>query len=109
MQGRVVVVTGAFGALGQVVVEVAAARGAATAAIGKAAAPPLEVAKRFAPTTLVVGGVDLTSPEQARTRWPRSRRGSAGSTRWSTSPARSSGKRSKAAIRAAGRRCSPSI
>ena len=66
MQGRVVVVTGAFGALGQVVVEVAAARGAATAAIGSAAAPPAEVAKRFAMTTLVIGGVDLTSPDQAR-------------------------------------------
>jgi 3-oxoacyl-[acyl-carrier protein] reductase len=66
MQGRVVVVTGAFGALGQVVVEVASARGAATAAIGTAAAPPVEVAKRFAPATLVVGGIDLTSLDQAR-------------------------------------------
>jgi NAD(P)-dependent dehydrogenase (short-subunit alcohol dehydrogenase family) len=66
MQGRVVVVTGAFGALGQVVVEVAAARGAATAAIGNAAAPPADVARHFAPTTLVVGNIDLTSPEQAR-------------------------------------------
>jgi 3-oxoacyl-[acyl-carrier protein] reductase len=59
MQGRVVVVTGAFGALGRVVVEVAAA-------IGTAAAPSTEVAKRFAPTTLIVGGIDLTSPDQAR-------------------------------------------
>jgi NAD(P)-dependent dehydrogenase (short-subunit alcohol dehydrogenase family) len=66
MQGRVVVVTGAFGALGQVVVEVAAARGAATAAIGSAATPPTDVAKRFASATLVVGGIDLTSPEHAR-------------------------------------------
>ena len=66
MQGRVVVVTGAFGALGRVVVEVAAARGAATAAIGSASAPSPEVAKRFAATTLVVGSTDLTSPEQAR-------------------------------------------
>jgi NAD(P)-dependent dehydrogenase (short-subunit alcohol dehydrogenase family) len=67
MQGRVVVVTGAFGALGQVVVEVAAARGAATAAIGSAAAPSAEAAERFATGTLIVGGVDLTSPDQART------------------------------------------
>jgi NAD(P)-dependent dehydrogenase (short-subunit alcohol dehydrogenase family) len=66
MQGRVVVVTGAFGALGRVVVEVAAARGAATAAIGTATTPPAEVVSRFATTTLILGGVDLTSPEQAR-------------------------------------------
>ena len=56
MQGRVVVVTGAFGALGRVVVEVAAARGASTAAIERAAAPSAEVARRFAPATLIVGG-----------------------------------------------------
>jgi NAD(P)-dependent dehydrogenase (short-subunit alcohol dehydrogenase family) len=66
MQGRVVVVTGAFGALGRVVVEAAAARGASTAAIGTAAQPSAEVAGRFAPTTLVVGGIDLTSADQAR-------------------------------------------
>jgi NAD(P)-dependent dehydrogenase (short-subunit alcohol dehydrogenase family) len=41
-------------------------RGAATAAVGSAAAPPAEVARRFAATTLVVGGTDLTSPDQAR-------------------------------------------
>jgi NAD(P)-dependent dehydrogenase (short-subunit alcohol dehydrogenase family) len=66
MQGRVIVVTGAFGALGRVVVEAAAARGASTAAIGTTAQPPTEVAERFAPATLVVGGTDLTSPDQAR-------------------------------------------
>jgi NAD(P)-dependent dehydrogenase (short-subunit alcohol dehydrogenase family) len=66
MQGRVIVVTGAFGALGRVVVEVAAARGASTAAIETAAAPSAEVAKHFAPATLIVGGTDLTSPDQAR-------------------------------------------
>ena len=66
MQGRVVVVTGAFGALGRVVVEVAAARGAATAAIGTEAAPSAEASKHFAPTMLVVGGIDLTSPDLAR-------------------------------------------
>jgi NAD(P)-dependent dehydrogenase (short-subunit alcohol dehydrogenase family) len=62
MQGRVIVVTGAFGALGRVVVEAAAARGDSAAAIGTAAAPPAEVGRRFAPGTLVVGG---TSPDEA--------------------------------------------
>ena len=65
MQGRVIVVTGAFGALGRVVVEAAAARGDSAAAIGTAAAPPAEVGRRFAPATLVVGGIDLTSPDEA--------------------------------------------
>ena len=66
MKGRVVVVTGAFGALGRVVIEVAAARGAATAAIEPATAPSAEVARHFTSETLVVGGTDLTSPDQAR-------------------------------------------
>ena len=66
MKGRVVVVTGAFGALGRVVIEVAAARGASTAAIEPATAPSEEVARHFTPETLVVGGTDLTSPDQAR-------------------------------------------
>ena len=66
MEGRAVVVTGAFGALGRVVVEAAAARGALTAAIGAAAAPPADVAKRLPESTLVIPGVDLTAVDQAR-------------------------------------------
>jgi NAD(P)-dependent dehydrogenase (short-subunit alcohol dehydrogenase family) len=66
MEGKVVVVTGAFGALGRVLIEAAAARGAATAAIGRESAPPPDVAERFAATTLALGGIDLAAPDQAR-------------------------------------------
>ena len=58
-------------------------------------APPDGLAERLAPDALMLGGVDLSSAEGARERWPRSRRGSGGSTRWSTSPAVSAGKASE--------------
>ena len=82
MEGRAVVVTGAFGALGRVVVEAAAARGALTAAIGAAAAPPADVAKRLPASTLVIPRrrPDRRPTRRAR-RWRRSKPGSAGSTR----------------------------
>lgn len=64
MEGRVVVVTGAFGALGRVVVEAAAAQGALTAAIGSTA-PSVEAAARLPSSTLALGA-DLTSIDQAR-------------------------------------------
>jgi NAD(P)-dependent dehydrogenase (short-subunit alcohol dehydrogenase family) len=66
MEGRVVVVTGAFGALGRVVVEAAAARGASAAALGEAPAPSAELAQRLRPPILVVAGTDLASADQAR-------------------------------------------
>ena len=40
MQGKTIVVTGGFGALGRVVAEVAAARGAAVAVLDHAPGPP---------------------------------------------------------------------
>jgi NAD(P)-dependent dehydrogenase (short-subunit alcohol dehydrogenase family) len=66
MEGWVVVVTGAFGALGRVVVEAAAARGASAAALGEAPAPSAELAQRLRPPILVVAGTDLASADQAR-------------------------------------------
>ncbi|QUD90363.1 SDR family NAD(P)-dependent oxidoreductase [Phenylobacterium montanum] len=60
MQDKVVVVTGAFGALGRVVIADAAARGAKVAALDFAPAAPLGLASHLA-----VGGVDLSEPEGA--------------------------------------------
>jgi NAD(P)-dependent dehydrogenase (short-subunit alcohol dehydrogenase family) len=61
LQGKVVVVTGASGALGKVVVEIALARGARVAAIDYAAAQAVPM-----PQLLELGGVDLTDPAQAK-------------------------------------------
>jgi NAD(P)-dependent dehydrogenase (short-subunit alcohol dehydrogenase family) len=61
MDGKVIVVTGALGALGQVFVEAALARGARLAAVDHAATKVPATAKR-----LELGGVDLTDPAQAR-------------------------------------------
>ncbi len=66
MKGRAIVVTGGFGALGQVVVEAAARRGAWAAALDIAAAPPAALVGRLAADALLLGGVDLTSAEAAR-------------------------------------------
>jgi NAD(P)-dependent dehydrogenase (short-subunit alcohol dehydrogenase family) len=61
MDGKVIIVTGALGALGQVVAEVAQARGARVAAVDHA---PTQVPAT--PTRLELGGVDLTDPAQAK-------------------------------------------
>lgn len=61
MREKVVIVTGASGALGQTVVEIALARGARVAAIDFAAAQA-----KPAPHRLELGGVDLTDAVQAR-------------------------------------------
>src|SRR6201994_1079523 len=61
MDGKVIVVTGALGALGKVVTEVAQARGARVAAVDHA---PTQVPAT--PTRLELGGVDFTDPAQAR-------------------------------------------
>jgi NAD(P)-dependent dehydrogenase (short-subunit alcohol dehydrogenase family) len=59
VQGKVVLVTGGFGALGTVVGRAAAAAGADVALVDRAPAPSL-------PSTIfAVGDVDLTSPEAA--------------------------------------------
>jgi NAD(P)-dependent dehydrogenase (short-subunit alcohol dehydrogenase family) len=61
MDGKVVVVTGALGALGQVVAELALARGAKVAAVDHAPSqiPP-------APNRIELGGVDLSDAAQAK-------------------------------------------
>ncbi|HEY0908675.1 MAG TPA: SDR family oxidoreductase [Bradyrhizobium sp.] len=61
MDGKVIVVTGASGALGQVFAEVALARGAAVAGVDHA---PTQVPAT--PSRLELGGVDLTDAAQAR-------------------------------------------
>ena len=60
LQEKVVVVTGASGALGKVVVEIALARGARVAAVDYAAAR-----NEPTPQRLELGGVDLTDAAQA--------------------------------------------
>jgi NAD(P)-dependent dehydrogenase (short-subunit alcohol dehydrogenase family) len=65
MRGKTVVVTGGFGALGRVVGEVAAARGASIAVIDHAPAPPEGMAARLGPDALLIGGLDLSSSEFA--------------------------------------------
>ena len=61
MDGKVVVVTGALGALGGVVAEVALSRGARVAGIDHAPSRIAASANR-----LELGGVDLTDPAQAK-------------------------------------------
>ena len=61
MKGRIVLITGASGALGQVVATTAMARGAKVAAIDHAAEAAIPTAGRFE-----VGGVDLADAAQAR-------------------------------------------
>ena len=61
MDGKVVVVTGASGALGKVVAEVALARGARVAGVDHA---PIQIAATE--NRIDIGGVDLTDATQAR-------------------------------------------
>ena len=61
LQDKVIVVTGASGALGKVVADVALARGARVAAIDFAAASASPTPQR-----LELGGVDLTEAAQAK-------------------------------------------
>lgn len=62
MQGRVLIVTGARGALGKVVAEIAQSRGARTARIDHAASQGSAT-----PESIEIGGVDLTDAAQAKT------------------------------------------
>ena len=62
MDGKVVVVTGASGALGKVVAEAALARGARVAGVDHAAAQLAATASR-----IELGGVDLSDAAQAKT------------------------------------------
>jgi 3-oxoacyl-[acyl-carrier protein] reductase len=61
MDGKVVVVTGALGALGKVVAEIALARGARVAGIDHATSQAAAAANR-----IELGGVDLTDGTQAK-------------------------------------------
>jgi len=61
MNGKIIVVTGASGALGKVVVQAALARGARVAEIDHAAQP----AATAEPNHLQIGGVDLSNAVQA--------------------------------------------
>jgi NAD(P)-dependent dehydrogenase (short-subunit alcohol dehydrogenase family) len=65
MQGRAIVISGAFGALGRVVAEAAAQRGARVAALD-IGAPSEGLAERLGSDALLLGGVDLTSAEGAQ-------------------------------------------
>lgn len=64
LEGRTIVVTGGFGALGSAVAEAAVRRGASVAAIDHAPPPP-GLAERLGTNALAVGGADLTSPKAA--------------------------------------------
>src|SRR5690242_7656138 len=61
MNGKVIVITGALGALGRVVVEAALARGAGVAGIDHAAPHAAATADR-----IELGGVDLSDSAQAK-------------------------------------------
>jgi len=61
MDGKVIAITGASGALGKVVAEIALSRGARVAGIDHAAAQIAASATR-----IELGGVDLTDPAQAK-------------------------------------------
>src|SRR5271168_5575096 len=65
MQGKTIVVTGGFGALGRVVAEVAAARGGSVAILDHAPGAPDGMAKRLGPDALMIGGLDLSSADVA--------------------------------------------
>jgi NAD(P)-dependent dehydrogenase (short-subunit alcohol dehydrogenase family) len=67
MQGKTVVVTGGFGALGRAVARVAAERGASVAAIDFAASPPADLEQHLGRKTLILSGVDLSSYTAAKT------------------------------------------
>ena len=60
MNGKIIVITGASGALGKVVAEAARARGAKVAEVDYAASTVAPTSER-----LVIGGVDLSDPAQA--------------------------------------------
>lgn len=60
MQNKVIVITGAFGALGQALVTAALDRGATVAALDHASAGPVDVRAH------ILGGVDLTEPASAQ-------------------------------------------
>src|SRR4051812_28791483 len=63
--GRVAVITGGFGALGQAVAAAAVERGFSVAIPGHTAKPPADLADRLGPNALLLGGVDLADEAAA--------------------------------------------
>jgi NAD(P)-dependent dehydrogenase (short-subunit alcohol dehydrogenase family) len=66
MRGKTIVVTGGFGALGGGVAAAAIERGASVAVLDIGASAPTTLAERLGPKALLMGRVDLSSPEGAR-------------------------------------------
>jgi NAD(P)-dependent dehydrogenase (short-subunit alcohol dehydrogenase family) len=64
MQDKVVIITGAFGALGRVVAETFVKQGARVALVDKAPSPPPELVKSC-PKALTMGNVDLSQAKDA--------------------------------------------
>lgn len=64
---RVAVITGGFGALGQVVAAAALEHGFSIAVVGHTKAPPPGFAESLGPNALLLGGVDLADEASART------------------------------------------
>lgn len=65
-KNQVVVVTGAFGALGRAVARAFATRGARLALLDVAAQPPASLREEFGAEPLLFGGVDLSDMEATR-------------------------------------------
>jgi NAD(P)-dependent dehydrogenase (short-subunit alcohol dehydrogenase family) len=66
MNGRVIAITGAFGALGRAVAMEAAARGWSVAALDFADAPPAALDAALQANGLALGHIDLTKADDAR-------------------------------------------
>ena len=66
IEGKTIIVTGGFGALGSAVAEAAVKRGASVAAIDYAPAAPAGLAQRLGPNALVLGAIDLSLPHSAQ-------------------------------------------
>ena len=66
MQGKIVVITGAFGALGRTVAARAAAEGATVVAVDYAPEPPAELVEALGDGAIVKGGVDLSDATAAQ-------------------------------------------
>ncbi len=63
--GRVAVITGGFGALGQVVAKAALEQGLNLAVLGHTAEPPAGIEAALGPNALLLGGVDLADEAAA--------------------------------------------
>jgi NAD(P)-dependent dehydrogenase (short-subunit alcohol dehydrogenase family) len=66
MNGKTIVVTGGFGALGSGVAAAAIDRGASVAVLDVAPSAPRGLTDQLGPKALLIGGVDLSSPEGAQ-------------------------------------------